>query len=61
MAVRSRHESEAKKALIRARRNKFPENFEREAGVHQGSAEPKTTFDRTPVAMTLLIAAGELP
>ena len=34
---------EAKKALIRARRNRFPENFEREAEVHQRSAEMITS------------------
>jgi hypothetical protein len=44
MAVRSWHESEAKKALIQARRNRFPKNFEREAEVHQRSAEIITTL-----------------
>jgi hypothetical protein len=44
MAVRSWHESEAKKALIQARRNRFPKNFEREAEVHQRSAEMITTL-----------------
>jgi hypothetical protein len=39
MAVRSWHESEAKKALIQARRSRFPKNFEREAEVHRRSAE----------------------
>jgi hypothetical protein len=44
MAVRSWHESEAKKALLQARRNRFPKNFEREAEVHQRSAEMITTL-----------------
>ena len=44
MAVRSWHESEAKKALIQARCNRFPRNFEREAEVHQRSAEMITTL-----------------
>jgi hypothetical protein len=44
MAVRSWHESEAKKALIQARRNSFPKNFEREAEVHQRSAEMITAL-----------------
>ena len=33
------HESQAKKTLIQARRNRFPKNLEREAEVHQRSAE----------------------
>ena len=44
MAVRSWHESEAKKALIQARRNRFPKNFERESEVYQRSAEMITTL-----------------
>jgi hypothetical protein len=44
MAVRSSHVSEAEKALIQARRNRFPENFEREAELHQRSAEMITTL-----------------
>ena len=44
MAVRSWHESESKKALIQARRNRFPKNLEREAEVHQRSAEMITTL-----------------
>jgi hypothetical protein len=44
MAVRSWHESEAKKALIQARRNRFPKNFEREADVHRRSADMITTL-----------------
>ena len=39
VAARSWHESQAKKALIQARRSRFPKNFEREAEVHQKSAE----------------------
>jgi hypothetical protein len=42
IAVRSWHESPAKKALIKARRNRFPKNLERE--VHQRSAEMITTL-----------------
>jgi hypothetical protein len=33
------HESQAKKALVQARRSRFQKNFEREAEVHQRSAE----------------------
>ena len=43
-AARSWHESQAKKALIQARRNRFPKNFEREAEVHQKCAEMITTL-----------------
>jgi hypothetical protein len=39
IAVRSWHESQATRALIQARRNRFPKNLEREAEVHQRSAE----------------------
>jgi hypothetical protein len=39
MAARTWHESQAKKALIQARRSRFPKNFEREAEVHQRPAE----------------------
>jgi len=39
LAVRSWHDSQAKKALIVARRSRFPKNLEREAEVHQRSAE----------------------
>lgn len=39
LAVRYWHESQAKKTLIQARRNRFPKNLEREAEVHQRSAE----------------------
>ena len=44
VAARHWHESQAKKALIQARRNRFPKNFEREAEVHQRSAEIITTL-----------------
>ena len=39
LAARFWHESQAKKTLIQARRNRFPKNLEREAEVHQRSAE----------------------
>ena len=39
IAVRSWHESEAKKALIQGGRSRFLKNFEREAEVHRRSAE----------------------
>jgi hypothetical protein len=39
LAVRYWHESQAKKTLIQARRNRFPKNLEREAEVHRRSAE----------------------
>ena len=44
MAVRYWHESQAKKALVQAKRNRFPKNFEREAEVHQRSAEMIATL-----------------
>jgi hypothetical protein len=44
MAARTWHESQAKKALIQARRSRFPKNFEREAEVHRRSAEIITTL-----------------
>ena len=44
MAARIWHESQAKKALIGARRSRFPKNFEREAEVHRRSAEMITTL-----------------
>jgi hypothetical protein len=43
-AARTWHESQAKKALIQARRSRFPKNFEREAEVHRRSAEIITTL-----------------
>lgn len=39
LAVRDWHASQAKKTLIQARRSRFPKNLEREAEVHQRSAE----------------------
>ena len=39
LAARYWHESQAKKTLMEARRNRFPKNLEREAAVHQRSAE----------------------
>ena len=44
LAVRQWHESQAKKTLIEARRSRFPKNLEREAGVHQRSAEMIATL-----------------
>ncbi len=39
IAVRQWHESQAKKTLVAARRSRFPKALEREAEVHQRSAE----------------------
>ena len=39
LAARHWHESQAKKAMVEARRSRFPKNLEREAEVHQRSAE----------------------
>ena len=39
LAVRQRHEAQASKTLIQARRSRFPKNLEREAEVHPRSAE----------------------
>ena len=39
LAARQWHELQAKKTLIQARRSRFPKNLEREADVHQRSAE----------------------
>ena len=39
LAVRDWHESQAKKARVQAGRSRFPKNLEREAEVHQKSAE----------------------
>jgi hypothetical protein len=38
-AVRDWHTAKAKQALVQARRSRFPKNLEREAEVHQQSAE----------------------
>jgi hypothetical protein len=39
LAVRDWHQSQARQTLIQARRSRFPKNLEREAEVHQKSAE----------------------
>src|SRR5689334_9684849 len=39
LAARNWHDSQAKKTLIQARRDRFPKNLERVAAVHQRSAE----------------------
>jgi hypothetical protein len=39
LAARDWHQSQAKQTLIQARRSRFPKNLEREAEVHQKSAE----------------------
>ena len=44
LAMRNWHELQAKKTLIQARRSRFPKNLEREAEVHQRSAEMITTL-----------------
>ena len=44
MAARTWHESQAKKALMQAKRSRFPKNFEREAEVHRRSAEMITVL-----------------
>jgi hypothetical protein len=44
LAARQWHESQAKKTLIQARRSRFPKNLEREAEVHQKSAEMITAL-----------------
>jgi hypothetical protein len=44
LAARQWHESQAKKTLIQARRSRFPKNLEREAEVHQKSAEMITAI-----------------
>jgi hypothetical protein len=38
-AVRQWHEAQASKALVTARRSRFPKNLEREAEFHRQSAE----------------------
>ena len=38
-AARAWHEAQAAQTLIQARRSRFPKNLEREAAVHQRSAE----------------------
>jgi hypothetical protein len=43
-AARAWHESQANKALIQARRSRFPKNMEREAEVHRRAAEMITAL-----------------
>ncbi len=38
-AARYWHEAQAKQAMVQSRRSRFPKNLEREADVHQKSAE----------------------
>ena len=38
-AVRDWHQAQAKKTLVQSRRSRFPKNLEREAEVHEKSAE----------------------
>jgi hypothetical protein len=44
LAARQWHESKAKQAMIQSRRTRFPKNLEREAEVHQQSAEMVMTL-----------------
>jgi hypothetical protein len=44
LAVRAWHGSQAKQALVQARRSRFPKNLEREAEVHQRAAELVATL-----------------
>jgi hypothetical protein len=39
LAAQRWHEAQAKKTLVQAQRSRFPKNLEREADVHQRSAE----------------------
>jgi hypothetical protein len=39
LAAREWHEAQAKKIMVQAKRSRFPKNLEREAEVHQRSAE----------------------
>ena len=39
LAVRQWHEAQASKAMVQAKRSRFPKNLEREAEVHKRSAE----------------------
>ncbi|HET6606397.1 MAG TPA: hypothetical protein VFG62_07000 [Rhodopila sp.] len=39
LAARQWHEAQASKAMVSARRSRFPKNLEREAEVHRQSAE----------------------
>jgi hypothetical protein len=44
LAARSWHEAQAKQTMIQARRSRFPKNLEREAAVHERSAEMLQTL-----------------
>jgi hypothetical protein len=44
LAARDWHDSQAKKAMVQAKRSRFPKNLEREAEVHQRSAEAIVTL-----------------
>ena len=44
LAARRWHEARAKQSLVQARRSRFPKNLEREAEVHQQSAELLATL-----------------
>ena len=44
LAARDWHVSQAKKALVQAKRSRFPKHLEREAEVHQKSAEMIVTL-----------------
>jgi hypothetical protein len=39
VAARSWHEAKAKQAMVQSKRTRFPKNLEREAEIHQRSAE----------------------
>ncbi len=44
LAARAWHEAKAKQCLVQSRRTRFPKTLEREAEVHQQSAEMITTL-----------------
>ena len=44
LAARDWHTAQARKALVQARRSRFPKNLEREAEVHQKSSEQIVTL-----------------
>jgi len=44
LAVRDWHESQAKQALVLAKRTRFPKNLEREAEVHRQAADRLQTL-----------------
>jgi hypothetical protein len=49
LAARAWHEAQANRALIQARRSRFPKNMEREAEVHRRAAEVITTLSPADV------------